>query len=52
MRRKAIASAGGYLAHVGVAIMLVGILISGAYERKTQVTLVRGDADRRSAATR
>ena len=42
VRRKAIASVGGYLAHVGVAIMLVGILISGAYERKAQVTLYRG----------
>jgi cytochrome c-type biogenesis protein CcmF len=42
VRRRAIASVGGYLAHVGVSIMLVGILISGAYERKTQVTLLRG----------
>jgi cytochrome c-type biogenesis protein CcmF len=42
VRRRAIASVGGYLAHVGVAIMLVGILISGVYERKTQVTLLRG----------
>jgi cytochrome c-type biogenesis protein CcmF len=43
VRRKVIASAGGYLAHVGVGIMLVGILISGAYERKSQVTLVLGE---------
>jgi len=43
VRRKVVASAGGYLAHIGVAIMLVGILISGAYEKKTQVTLVRGE---------
>jgi cytochrome c-type biogenesis protein CcmF len=42
VRRKVITSAGGYLAHVGVGIMLVGILISGAYERKMQVTLFRG----------
>ena len=42
VKRRAIASVGGYLAHVGVAIMLVGILISGAYERKQQVTLFRG----------
>ena len=41
VRRKAIASAGGYFAHVGTAIMLVGILVSGAYEVKTQVTLHR-----------
>ncbi len=43
VRRKVIRSVGGYLAHAGVAIMLVGILISGAYARKTQVTLVRGE---------
>lgn len=41
VKRKAIRSAGGYFAHVGTAIMLVGILISGAYEMKTQVTLER-----------
>ncbi len=41
VQRKAIRSAGGYFAHVGTAIMLVGILISGAYEMKTQVTLRR-----------
>ncbi|MBK8595863.1 MAG: cytochrome c biogenesis protein CcsA [Holophagales bacterium] len=41
VRRKAIRSAGGYFAHVGTAIMLVGILVSGAYEMKTQVTLER-----------
>ncbi len=41
VRRRAIATAGGYLAHVGAAIMLVGILVSGAYEVKTQVTLHR-----------
>ncbi len=41
VRRKAITSAGGYFAHVGTAIMLVGILVSGAYEVKTQVTLQR-----------
>ena len=42
VRRKAIGSMGGYLAHVGVAIMLVGILISGVYETKTQVSLPKG----------
>ncbi|MFI5181141.1 MAG: heme lyase CcmF/NrfE family subunit [Thermoanaerobaculia bacterium] len=45
-RRRVITSAGGYLAHVGVGIMLVGILISGAYARKVQVTLVRGTPTR------
>ena len=43
VRRRVVASAGGYVAHVGVGIMLVGILISGVYERKSQVTLVRGE---------
>ena len=33
---------GGYLAHVGVSIMLVGILISGVYETKTHVNLAKG----------
>jgi cytochrome c-type biogenesis protein CcmF len=41
VQRKAIRSAGGYFAHLGTSIMLVGILVSGAYESKTQVTLER-----------
>ncbi|MGH9316862.1 MAG: heme lyase CcmF/NrfE family subunit [Thermoanaerobaculia bacterium] len=31
--------AGGYLAHVGVGIMLAGIVVSGVYARSTRVTL-------------
>jgi cytochrome c-type biogenesis protein CcmF len=31
--------AGGYLAHVGVGIMLAGIVVSGVYSRSTRVTL-------------
>ncbi len=42
IRRKAIKTMGGYLAHIGVAVMLVGILVSGVYERKVQVTLPKG----------
>ncbi|MGA7990318.1 MAG: cytochrome c biogenesis protein CcsA [Thermoanaerobaculia bacterium] len=42
VRRKAVSSVGGYLAHVGVSIMLVGILVSGVYETKTLVNLVKG----------
>ena len=34
--------AGGYLAHVGVGIMLAGIVISGVYARSTRVTLPVG----------
>jgi cytochrome c-type biogenesis protein CcmF len=42
IRRKAVSTMGGYLAHVGVSIMLVGILVSGVYETKTPVNLVKG----------
>jgi cytochrome c-type biogenesis protein CcmF len=42
VRRKAVSSVGGYLAHVGVSIMLVGILVSGVYETKTQINLPKG----------
>jgi len=35
--------AGGYLAHVGVGIMLAGIVVSGVYSRSQRVTLVRGE---------
>src|SRR6185295_11684512 len=31
--------AGGYLAHVGVGVMLAGIVISGVYARSTRATL-------------
>jgi cytochrome c-type biogenesis protein CcmF len=43
VKRRAVATMGGYLAHVGTAIMLVGILVSGVYERKQTVTLTRGE---------
>lgn len=33
---------GGYLAHVGVGIILLGILSSAAYDRSTKVTLEQG----------
>jgi hypothetical protein len=33
------AGAGGYLAHVGVGIMLAGIVVSGAYARSQRLTL-------------
>ena len=41
VRRKAITTMGGYLAHIGMSIMLVGILVSGVYEKKTTVNLLR-----------
>ncbi len=33
---------GGYLAHVGVGVILLGILASSAYDRSTKVTLEQG----------
>jgi len=33
--------AGGYLAHLGVGIMLAGIVVSGVYARSLRITLVR-----------
>jgi cytochrome c-type biogenesis protein CcmF len=38
--------AGGYLAHVGVGIILLGILASAGYDRSTKVTLVQGTPQR------
>ena len=44
VRRRAVATMGGYLAHVGVAVMLVGIIVSGVYEQKAVVNLPKGEA--------
>ncbi len=41
-RAGGLAGAGGYLAHVGVGIILLGILASSGYDRSTKVTLVQG----------
>jgi cytochrome c-type biogenesis protein CcmF len=35
--------AGGYLAHVGVGVMLAGIVVSGVYARSQKVTLVKNE---------
>ncbi len=43
IRRNALKTVGGYLSHLGVAAMLVGILISGVYEEKQTETLLRGE---------
>ena len=43
-RAGGLGSAGGWLAHVGVGIILLGILSSSAYDRSTKVTLVQGAA--------
>ncbi len=41
-RSGKIAGAGGYLAHVGVGIMLAGIVVSGVYAKSTRVMLPIG----------
>ena len=41
-RAGGIASAGGYLAHVGVGVILVGFLASSAYDESVKVTLQQG----------
>lgn len=40
-RNGKLGGAGGYLAHVGVGIMLAGIVVSGVYSHSQRVTLVR-----------
>jgi hypothetical protein len=41
VRRRAVKTMGGYLAHIGMSLMLVGILVSGVYERRTTVNLFK-----------
>jgi cytochrome c-type biogenesis protein CcmF len=41
-RTGGLSGAGGYLAHVGVGIILLGILASSGYDRSTKVTLTQG----------
>jgi cytochrome c biogenesis factor len=43
VKRKAIRTMGGYLSHAGASVMIAGILISGVYEERTQVTLPKGE---------
>ncbi|HYL71890.1 MAG TPA: cytochrome c-type biogenesis CcmF C-terminal domain-containing protein, partial [Candidatus Dormibacteraeota bacterium] len=45
-RSGGLAGAGGYLAHVGVGIILIGVLASTGYDRSAKVTLVQGVAQR------
>jgi cytochrome c-type biogenesis protein CcmF len=35
-------AAGGYMAHIGVGIILIGVLASSGYDESTKVTLVQG----------
>jgi cytochrome c-type biogenesis protein CcmF len=41
-RTGGLRAAGGYLAHVGVGVMLLGFLASSAYDRSTKITLEQG----------
>ncbi len=43
MRLKRWKSMGGYLAHVGLGLMLTGIITSSAYDTTQKVTLVQGE---------
>ena len=43
-RAAGVGAAGGYLAHVGVGVILLGILASSAYDESTKVTLQMGTA--------
>ena len=36
-------SAGGWLAHVGIGVLMIGIIVSNTYERTERVALVEGD---------
>jgi len=42
-RSNSLARAGGYLAHVGVGIILLGFLASSAYDESVKVTLAQGE---------
>ncbi len=50
-RAGGLAAAGGYLAHVGVGIILLGFLASSAYDQSVKVTLVQGEPANVGAAT-
>jgi cytochrome c-type biogenesis protein CcmF len=41
-RQGGLRSAGGYLAHVGVGVILLGVLASSAYDQSVKVTLQQG----------
>jgi cytochrome c-type biogenesis protein CcmF len=36
-------NAGGWLAHVGIGLMMIGVIVSNTYERTTLLTLEQGD---------
>ncbi|MEM7583929.1 MAG: cytochrome c biogenesis protein CcsA [Acidobacteriota bacterium] len=46
IRVRGLASSGGYLSHVGVGVMFLGVLASSAYDYSAKVTLEQGVAQR------
>jgi len=50
-RAGGLAAGGGYLAHVGVGILFLGILASSAYDESVKVTLEQGKAVRAGELT-
>ncbi len=42
MRAGGLSAAGGYLAHVGVGVILLGVMASSAYDESAKVTLEQG----------
>jgi cytochrome c-type biogenesis protein CcmF len=44
IRNRKLRAAGGYLAHIGLALMLAGIITSSAYDRSEKVVLPFGQA--------
>lgn len=43
MRQRRFRAMGGYLAHVGLGLMLAGIITSSAYDKSQKVTLAEGE---------
>lgn len=43
MRQRRFRAMGGYLAHVGLGLMLAGIITSSAYDKTQKVTLAQGE---------
>lgn len=46
VRAQGFSGVGGYLAHVGVGVMMIGVLASSAYDQSAKVTLPQGEAVR------
>jgi cytochrome c-type biogenesis protein CcmF len=51
MKAGGLQAAGGYLSHVGVGVILLGILASSAYDESTKITLEQGVAKKLDGMT-